>query len=258
VAAIFELDDVSLSYKVQRDERCVLRNLSFALEPGEILTICGASGTGKTSLLRILAGLTRQTSGIAKLRGTAIDGPADGVAIVFQDYSNALLQWRSVARNVGLGIERIVKGEALAQRVAAALCLVGLEKHARDYPWQLSGGMQQRVQIARALALQPSVLLMDEPFAALDAMTKALLQDELLKVRAETGASIIFITHDIEEAVYLGDRVAILRGNPSTFERIFEVDLPWPRHQLATRELPNFLHLRHQVHDAIAGVHELA
>jgi NitT/TauT family transport system ATP-binding protein len=225
--------------------------VSFRIASGEILTICGVSGTGKTSLLRVLAGLTAPTRGRVMFRGTPIDGPQDGVALVFQDYSNALLQWRTVARNVSLGIERTLYGAALNERIAESLRLVGLENSAADYPWQLSGGMQQRVQIARALALRPSVLLMDEPFAALDAMTKASLQDELLRVRAQTGASIVFITHDIEEAVYLGDRVAVLSGMPGTIASTFDVDLPRPRDQITTRELPLFLQLRHQIHDAI-------
>jgi NitT/TauT family transport system ATP-binding protein len=251
--AIFELDKVSLLYEMRAGAREVLHDLTFLVGEGEILTVCGASGTGKTSLLRILAGLTRQTGGRARFRGADITGPADGIALVFQDYTNALLQWRTVARNVALGIEGKTKTEEVRGRVAEALGLVGLQKNADDYPWQLSGGMQQRVQIARALALQPSVLLMDEPFAALDAMTKATLQDELLRVRLETGASIVFITHDIEEAVYLGDRVAVLRGTPGRLAAMFDVDLPRPREQVATRELPAFLALRHKVHDAIGG-----
>jgi ABC-type nitrate/sulfonate/bicarbonate transport system ATPase subunit len=251
--AIFEFDRVSLSYSLRVGKREVLQDITFAVGEGEILTICGASGTGKTSLLRILAGLTRQTNGAARFRGQNITGPAGGIALVFQDYSNALLQWRTVARNVALGIERRAKGDEIRKMVAEALQLVGLQKNADDYPWQLSGGMQQRVQIARALALKPSVLLMDEPFAALDAMTKASLQDELLRVRQQTGASIVFITHDIEEAVYLGDRVAVLRGTPGKLAAVFDVNLPQPREQVATRELPGFLALRHEVHDAIGG-----
>jgi len=250
---IFEFERVSLSYSLRDGKRAVLQDLSFTVGDGEILTICGASGTGKTSLLRILAGLTPQSSGSARFRGDTITEPPEGIALVFQDYGNALLRWRTVARNVALGIERHAKGSALRKQVMDALCLVGLEKYADDYPWQLSGGMQQRVQIARALALKPSVLLMDEPFAALDAMTKASLQDELLRVRQQTGASIVFITHDIEEAVYLGDRVVVLRGTPATLAASFDVDLPAPRSQLTTRELPAFLALRHQIHDAIGG-----
>jgi NitT/TauT family transport system ATP-binding protein len=251
--AIFELDKISLSYALRDGEREVLSDLSFTVREGEILTLCGSSGTGKTSLLRILAGLIRPTRGAALFRSNPITGPADGVATVFQDYSNALLQWRTVARNVALGIERSVKGAALQEKVMESLRLVGLEKNANDYPWQLSGGMQQRVQIARALALKPSLLLMDEPFAALDAMTKASLQDELLRVRAHTGASIIFITHDIEEAVYLGDRVMVLRGAPGKLAATFDIDLPDARNQIATRELPKFLDLRHRIHDSIGG-----
>ena len=248
---IFDLRDVSLAFPVRNGIREILREITFSVEHGEILTIVGASGTGKTSLLRVLAGLTPQTGGHVTFRGAAFDGAQNGVAIVFQDYSNALLQWRTVANNVALGIESSLHGPALNERVTAALTLVGLERHAKDYPWQLSGGMQQRVQIARALALAPSVLLMDEPFAALDAMTKATLQDELLRVRAQTHASIVFITHDIEEAVYLGDRVVVLRGNPGRIACSFDIDLPVPRHQIATRELPAFLRFRHAIHDAI-------
>ena len=179
-----------------------------------------------------------------------MSGPEAGVATIFQDYTNALLQWRTVARNVALGVEKAPRAE-VADRVATALRLVKLQDYANDYPWQLSGGMQQRVQIARALAVAPSVLLMDEPFAALDAMTKASLQDELLRVRDETGASIVFITHDIEESVYLGDRVIVLEGTPGRITHSFATELPFPRDQVVTRELRAFLRLPHAVHDAI-------
>jgi NitT/TauT family transport system ATP-binding protein len=253
VQNIFELDGVTLSFRVQSGMRTILRDVSFSVSEGEILTVVGASGSGKTSLLRVLAGLTPQTAGTVNFRGTPIDGPQDGVAIVFQDYTNALLQWRTVANNVALGLARRLKREERIARIRHTLTLVGLDRNADDYPWQLSGGMQQRVQIARALALNPSVLLMDEPFAALDAMTKASLQDELLRVRGETGASIVFITHDIEEAVYLGNRVAMLRGSPASITRIFNIELPFPRNQVSTRELPEFLHLRREIHNAIGG-----
>jgi NitT/TauT family transport system ATP-binding protein len=185
------------------------------------------------------------------VNGGLIDGPPAGVVIVFQDYSHALLQWRSVSRNVALGLEgRLPRGE-IAERVRDALRLVRLEAHADDYPWQLSGGMQQRVQIARALALRPAVLLMDEPFAALDAMTKATLQDELLQLRDQTGSSVVFVTHDIEEAVYLGDRVAVITGAPGRIARTVAVDLPKPRDQVVSRQLPKFLELRYLLHQAI-------
>ncbi len=250
---MFELDGITLSYPVPSGMRKILRDVSFSVAEGEILTIVGASGSGKTSLLRVLAGLTPPSAGTARFRGNPINGPQDGVAIVFQDYTNALLQWRTVANNVALGLPPHLPRKQRTARIQHTLNLVGLDRNADDYPWQLSGGMQQRVQIARALAVNPSVLLMDEPFAALDSMTKASLQDELLRVRRETGASIVFITHDIEEAVYLGNRVAVLRGAPGTIGQMLGVDLPFPRNQVATRELPAFLHLRHQIHDAIGG-----
>jgi NitT/TauT family transport system ATP-binding protein len=251
--AIFTLEGVCLSLPLGHGVRDVLKGVTLSVGEGEIVTVCGASGTGKTSLLRVMGGLAAHSGGSIEFRGRPLAGPPDGVAIVFQDYSNALLQWRTVANNVGLGIERRMDTTARHERIAQALRLVGLDRNAGDYPWQLSGGMQQRVQIARALALRPSVLLMDEPFAALDAMTKASLQDELLRLRVETGASIVFITHDIEEAVYLGDRVAVLCGTPGKLEHVFDVGLPAPRHQVATRERPEFLALRRRVHDAIGS-----
>ena len=233
----------------------IIENISFELHEAEFLTIVGASGTGKTTLLRMLGGLMPPSAGTVSVNGRPLDGPPENVVIVFQDYANALLPWRTVARNVALGIEKRMDRTACAVRVADALALVGLEKNAEDQPWQLSGGMQQRVQIARALALRPAVLLMDEPFGALDAMTKANLQDELLRVRERTRASFVFITHDIEEAIYLGDRIAVLNGAPGRIDQIFDIDLPHPREQIATRQSKAFLDYRYAVHSAIGRGH---
>jgi NitT/TauT family transport system ATP-binding protein len=199
----------------------------------------------------MLGGLLTPTSGEVLVKGRKIAGPPEDVVIVFQDYANALLQWRTVAGNVAFGIERALSRGECRERVNHALTLVGLVERGDDYPWQLSGGMQQRVQIARALALRPAVMLMDEPFAALDAMTKAGLQDELLRLRDQTGTSFVFITHDIEEAVYLGDRVAVLNGTPGRIERTVAIDLPKQRDQITTRQLPEFLAYRYKLHEAI-------
>src|SRR5713226_2818571 len=247
----FECRSVTVEFLHKFIRKRIIEDISFLVRSGEFLTIVGPSGTGKTTLLRAMGGLTPTASGSVLVHGKQLDGPPDDVVLVFQDYSNALLQWRTVAANVAFGIERSLDRGEIEQRVHDALALVGLENNAEDYPWQLSGGMQQRVQIARALALRPAVMLMDEPFAALDAMTKAALQDELLRVGAETGSSFVFVTHDIEEAVYLGDRVAVITGAPGRIVRTVAVDLPRPRDQVVTRQLPKFLELRYLLHRAI-------
>ncbi|MBV9566490.1 MAG: ABC transporter ATP-binding protein [Bradyrhizobium sp.] len=251
----FECRSVIVELLHKYNRKRIIENISLLVRSGEFLTIVGASGTGKTTLLRAMGGLTPTSGGSVLVHGKQLDGPPDDVVIVFQDYSNALLQWRTVASNVAFGIERRLDRKEVGQRVRDALALVGLEKNAEDYPWQLSGGMQQRVQIARALALRPAVMLMDEPFAALDAMTKASMQDELLRVRDRTGTSFVFITHDIEEAVYLGDRIVVLKGSPGRIEQVFDIGLPAPRDQLSTRQLPQFLEYRYAVHQAIGREH---
>ena len=250
-APVFECRAASVELPHRLGRRRIIEDISFQLRPAEFLTIVGPSGTGKTTLLRMLGGLTPAASGSVLVNGRPLDGPPENVVIVFQDYANALLQWRTVEANVAFGVERALAGSECRKRVHEALDLVGLRRNAGDYPWQLSGGMQQRVQIARALALRPAVMLMDEPFGALDAMTKAGLQDELLAVRERTGTSFVFITHDIEEAVYLGDRIAVLNGQPGRIDQVFEPGLPKPREQIATRALPRFLEYRSTLHQAI-------
>ena len=241
-------DKVALDFGARR----VINALSFEMQRGEFVCVVGPSGCGKTTLLRLLTGLVKPSGGEVRRDGHPVAGPARDVAIVFQDYAKALLPWRTVAGNVSLALEaaRTPKSERPA-RIAALLQKVGLAAHADKFPTQLSGGMQQRLQIARCLAQSPQVLLMDEPFGALDAMTKAALQDELLRVRDETGSSFVFVTHDIEEAVYLGDRVAVITGAPGRIGQTVAVDLPKPRDQIVTRQLPRFLELRYQIHQAI-------
>ena len=244
-APIFSLQDVAVRFPSAEGEREILRDVTFDVAEGEIVGIVGRSGTGKTTLLRILGALLEPNDGTVLLDGAPLSASSATVATVFQDYGHALLPWRTVARNVALGLEGHLPRPEIAERVAEALAMVGLERWATDFPWRLSGGMQQRVQIARALALRPRVLLMDEPFGALDAMTKAALQDQLLDVQARTGATTILITHDLEEAIYLSDRVFVLRGSPGELDTAVVTGIGRPRDQLTTKELPRYLELRH-------------
>jgi NitT/TauT family transport system ATP-binding protein len=226
--------------------------VTFSVGEREFVSIVGHSGTGKSTLLRVLGGLEKPRAGShVTFRGDLIAAPPEGVVMLFQDYRGSLLPWRTVEKNVALGLEATLPRGPRAERVAEALELVGLGDRAGDYPWRLSGGMQQRVQLARALAMRPQVLLMDEPFGALDAMTKAQLQDELQRLHALTRSTIVFVTHDIEEAVYLSDRVLVLAGDPARITRAIASDLPRPREQVATKEMPRYLTIRHEVHDGL-------
>jgi NitT/TauT family transport system ATP-binding protein len=180
-----------------------------------------------------------------------LSGPPEGVVTVFQDYGNALLPWRTVRRNVALPLEGRVPRAELRARVDKVLDVVGLAGRDSAYLKALSGGMQQRVQIARALMLEPQVLLMDEPFGALDALTKAALQDTLLQLHERTGVTVIFITHDLEEAIYLSDSVYVIAGQPGTLSEHVSVSLPRPRDQIRTRESAEFLALRHKLAESI-------
>jgi NitT/TauT family transport system ATP-binding protein len=243
-------EDLSVTLPGANGPVRILDGVRFSVHRGEFVSVLGVSGAGKTTLLRVLGGLQQAFGGTVSCDGAAVSGPPDGVVMVFQYYTHSLLPWRTVRRNVALGIEKLDRSER-DSRVGEALAMVGLADRDDEYPWRLSGGMQQRVQIARALALRPSVLLMDEPFAALDAMTKAQLQDELHRLRDATGSSFVFVTHDIEEAVYLGDRVAVITGAPGRIERTVQVDLPKPRDQIVTRQMPKFLELRYLLHQAI-------
>ncbi|MDP1850073.1 MAG: ABC transporter ATP-binding protein [Solirubrobacteraceae bacterium] len=251
---VFEARGVDVEVGAGAATRRILRDVAFDVRDRELVSIMGRSGTGKTTLLKVLGGLRDAAPhSVVRASGVPVDGPPEGVIFLFQDYAASLLPWRTIERNVSLGLEGRLERPQVEQRVTEALDMVGLADRRRDYPWELSGGMQQRVQLARSLAMRASVLLMDEPFGSLDAMTKATLQDELLQVHRDLGATIVFVTHDIDEAIYLSDRILILEGGPATIARSIPVDLPRPRDQLATKELPEFLALRRTVYEAIVG-----
>jgi NitT/TauT family transport system ATP-binding protein len=251
---LYKVDSVGVRLPAADGPRQILRDVSFEVCAGEIIGIVGRSGAGKTTLLRVLGGLVDSSSGTVVFDGEEVRQPPSGAVMVFQDYGNALLPWRTVARNAGLGLEgRVGRGER-RRRVADALSMVGLSDRGTDYPWRLSGGMAQRVQLARALTLEPKVLLMDEPFGALDAITKAALQDVLLRVQQETAATVVFITHDLDEAIYLSERVLVISGSPGTITVAVDTELPRPRDQLATRELPQYLRVRHLLGHALRAV----
>lgn len=234
--------------------REILSGLDITIARGSINTIVGRSGVGKSTLLRLLAGLVAPTAGSLRYQGEEVKRPLDDVVTVFQDYANALLPWRTVAKNVALGLEaRGVAKREREERVSEALELVGLTADRHEYPQRLSGGMQQRVQIARAIAVRPRVLLMDEPFGALDNITKSGMQDELLRIRERTGSTIVFITHDVDEAVYLADQALVLDGQPGTIVVSALVDLDGPRDQIATRESPDFFNVRHTLLRGLQG-----
>src|SRR5689334_1589701 len=235
----------------------IVGELSLAVKPGEFLCVVGASGCGKTAALRLAAGLYQPTSGSVQFDGQAMTAPRREIAIVFQDYGKALLPWRTAAGNVSLALE--AGGMPAAERPARIdelLRTVGLPGHAQKYPAEMSGGMQQRLQIARCLAQEPKTLLMDEPFGALDAMTRQGLQDEVLALVAAGGATVIFVTHDLDEAIYLGDRVIGLLPHPGRIGIELSVNLPRPRDQLSTREHPEFLRLRRQLFDFIKATEQ--
>ncbi|HEX3623144.1 MAG TPA: ATP-binding cassette domain-containing protein, partial [Acidimicrobiales bacterium] len=193
-AVSFDARQVDVVVDSSEGPRVILHDVNLTVHDGEFVSVMGRSGTGKTTLLRVLGGLLDPTStSDVTFHGRRVEGPPEGVVLVFQNYAASLLPWRNVARNVALGLEGHTSKPEREERVREALAMVGLGERGADYPWQLSGGMQQRVQLARALAMRPSVLLMDEPFGALDAMTKGALQDELQQVQALTGTTVVFV-----------------------------------------------------------------
>ena len=228
-------------------------NISFEVAESAFVSIVGPSGAGKTTLLRCLSGLETPTSGAVTLNGDVVQGPPDGLAVVFQDYTRSLLPWFSVRRNVAFALEGKVPKDEIRKRVDEAVTAVGLA-HAKDrLPWQLSGGMQQRAAIARAIAYRPKILLMDEPFASVDAQTRIDLEDLILKVQRQYNMTVLFVTHDIDESVYLSDEVVVLSASPSAVSEIVPISLPRDRDQFHTKELPAYTDLRNKILHLVRG-----
>ncbi len=227
-------------------------DIGFEVNENEFVCVVGPSGCGKTTLLKCMSGLLEPTSGEVRLHDQVIDGPPEKMALVFQEYSRSLFPWMSVRQNVAFPLRRKSLGKDEAKGlVESAVRSVDLDGVLDRFPWELSGGMQQRVAIARALAYQPEILLMDEPFASVDAQTRADLEDLILNVRKEYGVTVVFVTHDIDESVYLGNRIVVLTKSPTTVQELLDVNLPDERDQVETKELPEFARLRAHVYRSI-------
>jgi len=239
-------------YQVGDGEVEAVRDLTFDVAEGELVCLVGPSGAGKTTLLKCIAGLLTPTDGVVQLAGKTVTEPPKAMAVVFQEYGRSLFPWMTVRDNVELPLknQRVPKAER-EQLVNDALAAVELSHVPKSYPWQLSGGMQQRVAIARAVAYQPKVMLMDEPFAAVDAQTRADLEDLIRSIWKKLGVTILFVTHDIDESVYIGERVIMLSNSPTVVQDHLKIDLPEQRAQLETRSSPRFTELRSKVYEQI-------
>jgi NitT/TauT family transport system ATP-binding protein len=225
-----------------------LADVNFAVGDHEFVSIVGPSGCGKTTLMKCVAGLVSPSAGTVRVMDKVVHGVPDGLAVVFQDYSRSLYPWMRVATNIDFPLRALgLSASQRHARVREALDAVRLGDKAKKYPWELSGGMQQRIAIARALAYRPKVLLMDEPFASVDAQTRADLEDLARAVHRDFRMTTLFVTHDIDESVYVADRVVVLRRSPGRVLTELDVDLPDERDQIGTKSLPRFIELRRTV-----------
>ncbi|HJR93009.1 MAG TPA: ABC transporter ATP-binding protein [Acidimicrobiia bacterium] len=252
---LIEVRDLTVAYPLGGDGSYVvaLDSIDFDVREGEFVTILGPSGCGKTTLLNVIAGLVKPTLGAVKMRGEAITKPGPDRAVVFQEH--ALFPWRTVWNNIRYGIEmqgsdRQAERDA---RIAEVVKLVGLEGFEKAYPRELSGGMQQRVGLARAIVADPRMLLMDEPFGAIDALTREVMRNEIERIILETGKTVVFITHSIDEAILLGDRVVVFSPRPGTIKFEATIDLPRPRYEYDPRAESAFIELREELWDLLVG-----
>src|SRR5438445_1812085 len=252
---ILEVQRLSKSYRQLGGETTVaIENISCQIESGEFVSFVGPSGCGKTTLLMSIAGLTVPSTGKIIVTGREVSGPPPNLVLVFQEFNKPLFAGRSVLCNVRFGLEARGSRSRDAEIKAKSLIdLVGLKGFESHYPWELSGGMQQRVAIARALAYEPEVLLMDEPFGSLDALTRLELEDTLLRLWDELGTTILFITHDIEEAIYLSDRIWVLSRCPSRIIEELRIEFPRPRGQVTTRAEIRFMEIRNKIYRQISS-----
>ena len=245
--AIVKVENVGMAFETTKGSFVALKDVNLQIRTGEVVSLIGHSGCGKSTLLNLIAGLTLPTSGVMLCNGREIAGPGPERAVVFQNHS--LLPWLNCFENVYLAVERVFSAkegkEALRARTHAALEMVHMDHAAQKLPHEISGGMKQRIGIARAFAMEPKILLMDEPFGALDALTRAALQDELIGVMAKTGATVVMVTHDVDEAVLLSDRVVMMTNGPAaTIGEILDVKLTKPRDRLQLAHDPHFAECR--------------
>jgi NitT/TauT family transport system ATP-binding protein len=251
---VLEVKDLTRVYGRGDDAHVAIEGVDLQVAEGELVSIVGPSGCGKSTLLRCVAGLISPTAGQVVLRGEPVERVPDRLGVVFQEYGRSLYPWLTVRDNVALPLRRTQRNRAARRQVAEeSLAAVGLTGVSGRYPWQLSGGMQQRVALARALACDPVLLLMDEPFGSVDAQTREDLEDLVLRVRQERGITILLVTHDIDESVYVGDRVLVLTPGPGRVRAELKVSLPAPRDQITTKELPEFVRLRTEVSRLVRG-----
>ncbi|WP_439596358.1 ABC transporter ATP-binding protein [Falsiroseomonas sp.] len=243
---LLELDAVSKEFPTRGGPPArVMDRVSLDVRAGEFMAVLGPSGCGKSTLLQMAAGLLPVTSGTVRLAGRPVTAPPPEAVYVFQQYSRSLLPWRTVRDNVAFATEHRIGRKRARAAAEEPLAQVGLAGFGNHFPWQLSGGMQQRVAIARALAAEPAMLLMDEPFSAVDALTRLDLHALVLEICARRRLTVLLVTHDVEEAITLADRIAVLTPRPTTVAEVIEVGIARPRDPVATRELPRFLELRH-------------
>jgi NitT/TauT family transport system ATP-binding protein len=249
---LLRAEQLKKNYIKGEQEVPACENISFSVDKGEFVCIVGPSGCGKTTLLKCICHLLKPTTGKVFINEKEIKSPPKEMILIFQDYSRSLFPWRTVLKNVLFVLEKKNLSEKerlkIARSALASVYLNGFENH---YPWELSGGMQQRVAIARAIAFNPNIMLMDEPFASVDAQTRSDLEDTILEIWSRFSQTILLVTHDIEEAIYLADRVLVLSGRPSEIREEIKIDLGRPRNQLATKEDKRFIEYRHHIYTLI-------